>query len=103
MITKEEFIAIGKKYGMNVQESTNLIYFPYNEDDDYIMCSYNKTTNIIDLYYDFKYNPYIGQNQYDSKDVDTNIKFEKLLRKTLKEYKAAQTYYKMKNIEKDFV
>lgn len=80
-MTAEEFIAIGKKYGMNVIESTNLIYYPYNKNDRYIMCSYNKTSKTIDLYYDFKYNPYsqclLGQNQYNSKDIDTNIKFEK--------------------------
>lgn len=110
MITVDEFISIGKKYGINVKEIPNLIYYSYNENEDFIMCSYDKKTNTIELSYDFKYNPYseclLGQSQYNFNNIDTSIKFEKKLSKALKEYKKKLLQYKMeqnmKKIEKDF-
>lgn len=110
-LNKEEFVALGEKYGLKIHTKEHInrtLYcwydFPGYCDGEYFFIEYEIQAGTVMYADEFTWNPYakkiIGA---EIKETPMTVEeLEEVIVKSIKRYKAALVKYELKRVKKDF-
>lgn len=103
MITYEDFLTIGKKYGLFWLKKDNNAYFFYDKNDtSYCMVHYNLTLKKCWVGFDIRFYEHNHYVPSDVKEIHTNEDLIEGIAKYLYECKKVKSEYELSKIKQDF-